>query len=154
MKFLALMMFLASSLALSHPAEPADLVDSASPACQEIASSVVNCQFLLENQVIAKESRGGYVCKRLNGSNCTSMSHKAWFHSPISCSAPMEDYLLCEISEIKKQTVDRLQRIKDVLTAKRFREILVQGHPVVLLYRYFKKKVEQQEIKEQLVEGL
>ena len=141
MKILALMMFLASSLAFSHPADPADLVDSASPACQEIASTLVECRKVQELREAMKASS----CAE--GSNVRYCNLLAVMTAP-SCHADMEDYLLCEISEIKKQTVDRLQRIKDVLTVQSFPEILGQGHPVLLLYKYFKKKVEQKETEE------
>ena len=143
MKILALMMFLASSLAFSHPAEPADLVDSASPACQEIASSVVDCR-----DKAAQATQ--YICTAVlppAAQRCRVIDIQS-----ISCSADMEDYLLCEISEIKTQTVDRLQRIKDVLTGKRFRELVVRGNPSYLLYKYLKKKAEQKKVEQEIEE--
>ena len=100
MKLLALMMFLTSSLAFSHSA---DLMESASPACQEIASSVVECG---ETHASYRERKAS-LCTELGNGYRTCKLPVLTFPAPAcSVSSLMDDYLLCEISEIKAQTVD------------------------------------------------
>ena len=142
MKILALMMFLASTLAFSHPADPADLANSASPACQEIASSVVECG----ETYASYRKRKASLCTELGNGYRTCKLPMLTFPA-CSVSSLMDDYLLCEISEIKAQTVDRLSLIRKVLSGLSH-QFLIQSSPSYLLYKYLKKKAEQEEIEE------
>lgn len=98
MRILALLMFLASSHGFSAIYQypdipiPDDLPESASPACQKSASTLVKCVKFYENRMQVKCEKGGGMprkCKVIS----TSMSCPASY---------MNNYLLCEIRALQE----------------------------------------------------
>ena len=89
MKTLALLTFLASPLAFSHPA---DLVDSARPACKQEAHAAAQCE--IEKLNITWESRLRFTNE---------------------CHASMNEYLSCEISELRQQLKEEQETKKSLL---------------------------------------